>query len=60
MRECGGDDAKGMVNYNEGVRSLGGREMCEGVERVVVCVVGRVVRLVLWCVNGKGYFLRFF
>ena len=60
MRECGGDDAKGMVNYNEGVRSLGGREMCEGVELVVVCVFGRVVRLVLWCVNGKGYFLRFF
>ena len=146
MRECGGDDTKGMVNGNEGVRSLGGREMsrsirdgicvclvvvvvavvlllvvvlivamevmrlvvvvlmvvvetvvrvacvgvvgvvgmlCMGVlevdcvavveilvlgavfvvgvvELVVECVVGRVVRLVLWCVNGRGYFLRCF
>ena len=30
------------------------------VELVVECVVGRVVRLVLWCVNGRGYFLRCF
>ena len=28
------------------------------VEGVVGCVVGRVVRLVLWFVNGRGYFLR--
>ena len=33
-------------------------ELVEGVEQVVGCVVGRVVRLVLWCVNGRGYFLR--
>ena len=144
MRECGGDDTKGMVNGNEGVRSLGGREMsrsirdgicvrlvvvvvavvllvvvvlivamevmgvvvvvlmvvvgivvrvaCVGVvgvvamlcigvlevdcvavveilvlgavfmmevvELVVRCAVGRVVRLVLWCLNVRGYFLR--
>ena len=24
---------------------------------MVGCVVRHVVRLVLWCVNGKGYFL---
>ena len=157
MRECGGDDAKGMVNDNEGVWSLGGRgmsrsirdgicvcvvvvvvvavvlwllvvfivamevmkvvvlmvvvgivvrvacvgvvgvvgmfcigvlevdyvavveilvvgavlvgdvlvavfmvEVVEGVELAVGCVVGRVVRLVLWCVNGRGYFLHCF
>ena len=29
----------------------------EGVVLVVGCVVRRVVRLVLWCVNGWGYFL---
>ena len=28
-------------------------EVAEGVELVVECVV----RLVLWCANGKGYFL---
>ena len=143
----GGDDTKGMVNGNEGVRSLGGREMsrsirdgicvcvlvvvvvavvllvmvvlivamevmgvvvvvlmvvvgivvrvaCVGVvgvvgmlsigvlevdcvtvveilvlgavfvvevvELVARCVVGCVVRLVLWCVNERGYFLRCF
>ena len=28
-------------------------EVAEGVELVVGCVV----RLVLWCVNGRGYFL---
>ena len=33
-------------------------ELVEGVELVVGCVVGRVVRLVLWFVNGRGYFLR--
>ena len=35
-------------------------DVVEGVELVVGCVVGRVVRLVLWCVNGRGYFLRCF
>ena len=35
-------------------------EVVEGVELVVGCVVRRVVRLVLWCVNGRGYFLRWF
>ena len=35
-------------------------EVVEGVELVVGCVVRRVVRLVLWCVNGRGYFLRCF
>ena len=25
-----------------------------------MCVVGGVVRLVLWCVNGRGCFLRCF
>ena len=32
-------------------------EVVEGVELVVGCAVRRVVRLVLWCVNGRGYFL---
>ena len=35
-------------------------QVVEGVELVVGCVVRRVVRLVLWCVNGRGYFLRCF
>ena len=35
-------------------------EVVEGVELVVGCVVGRVVKLVLWCVNRRGYFLRCF
>ena len=35
-------------------------EVVEGVELVVGCVVRRVVRLVLWCMNGRGYFLRYF
>ena len=151
MTECGGDDAKGMVNDNEGVQSLSGRgmsrsirdgicvcvvvvvvvavvvivamevmgvvvlmvvvvivvrvacvgvvgvvgkfcigvlevdciavveilvlaavfmvnvlgavfvvEVVEGVELAVGCVVGQVLRLVLWCVNGRGFFLRCF
>ena len=37
-----------------------GVEVMEGVELVVECVVSCVVRLVLWCVNGRGYFLRCF
>ena len=28
-------------------------EVVEGVELVVGCVVRHVVRLVLWCVNGR-------
>ena len=32
-------------------------EVVERVDLVVGCVVRRVVRLVLWCVNGRGYFL---
>ena len=32
-------------------------EMVERVELVVGCVVRSVVRLVLWCVNGREYFL---
>ena len=35
-------------------------EVVEGVELAVGCVVGRVVWLVLWCVNGRGYFLHCF
>ena len=35
-------------------------EVVEGVELVVGCVVKRVVRLVLWCVNGRGYLLSCF
>ena len=35
-------------------------EVVEGVELAVGYVVGRVVRLVLWCVNGRGYFLCYF
>ena len=31
-------------------------KVMEGVELVVGCVM----RLVLWCANGRGYFLRFF
>ena len=33
-------------------------KVVEGVKLVVGCVVGCVVRLVLSCVNGRGYFLR--
>ena len=32
-------------------------EVVEGVELVVVCVLSGVVRLVVWCVNGREYFL---
>ena len=32
-------------------------KVVEGVELVVGCVVRHLVRLVLWCVNGRGYFL---
>ena len=39
---------------------LGAVFVVEGVELVVGCVVRRVVRLVQWCVNGRGYFLRYF
>ena len=35
-------------------------EVVKGVELVVGCVVGRVVKLVLQCVNGREYFLRCF
>ena len=31
-------------------------EVVEGVELVVRCVLRRVLWLVLWCVNGRGYF----
>ena len=34
-------------------------EVVEGVELVVGCVVRRVVRLVLWCLNVRGYFLHY-
>ena len=40
MTECGGDDAKGMVNDNESVRSLGGRGMSRSIrDGICVCVV---------------------
>ena len=40
----GGDDTKGMVNGNEGVRSLGGREMSRSIrDGIRVCVVVVVV-----------------
>ena len=32
-------------------------KVVEGVEVLVGCVVRHVVRLVLWCVNKRGYFL---
>ena len=32
-------------------------EVVEGVELVVGCVARGVVRLVVWCMNGRGYFL---
>ena len=35
-------------------------EVVERVELVVGCVVRCVARLVLWCVNGRGYFLHCF
>ena len=35
-------------------------EVVEVVELVVGCVLRRVVRLSLWCGNGRGYFLRCF
>ena len=44
MTECGGDDAKGMVNDNEDVRSLGGRGMSRSIkDGICVCVVAVVV-----------------
>ena len=44
MRECGGDDTKGMVNGNEGVRSLGEREMSRSIrDGICVCVAVVVV-----------------
>ena len=45
-------DCVGVVN----ILVLGGVcvvEVVEGVELVVGCVVRHVVRLVLWCVNGR-------
>ena len=40
MRECGGDDAKGMVNNNEAAQSLGGRGMSRSIrDGICVCVV---------------------
>ena len=48
MGECGGDDTKGMVNGNEGVRSLGGREMSRSIrDGICVCVVVVVVAVML-------------
>ena len=35
-------------------------EVVERVELVVGCVVRCLARLVLWCVNGRGYFLHCF
>ena len=35
-------------------------KVVEGVELVMGCVVRCVVRLVLWCVNGRGHFLHCF
>ena len=35
-------------------------EVVEEVELVVECVLRCVARLALWCVNGRGYFLRCF
>ena len=44
MREFEGDDTKGMVNGNEGLRSLGGREMSRSIrDGICVCVVVVVV-----------------
>ena len=51
MRECGGDDTKGMVNGNEGVQSLGGREMLRSI-RDGICVC--VVVVVVVAVGGDG------
>ena len=60
MKEHGGNDVKGMVNDNEGVRSLGGREMPKSRsisirDGICVCVVVVVVvavvllLVVVWC-----------
>ena len=44
MTECGGNDAKGMVNDNEGVQSLSGRGMSRSIrDGICVCVVVAVV-----------------
>ena len=51
MRECVGDDTKGMVNDNEGVWSLGGRGMLrsirDGICDCLVLVVVVAVELLL-------------
>ena len=54
----------GSIVYSSGgvvdILVLGGVfvvEVLEGIELVVGCVVRCVVRLVLWCVNGRRYFL---
>ena len=40
MRECGEEDAKGMVSDIEGVQSLGGREMSRSIrDGICICVV---------------------
>ena len=61
---CGGSVVHRSVEvYCAGVvdiLALGGVlvvEVVEGVELVVGCVVKRVAKLVLGCVNGRGYFL---
>ena len=44
MRECGRDDAKGMVNDNDGVQSLGGTGMSRSIrDGICVCVVVVVI-----------------
>ena len=53
MRECGEDDAKGMVSDIGGVRSLGGREMSRSIrDGICVCVVVVVVVVVLMVTMG--------
>ena len=55
MRECGEDDAKGMVSNIEGVRSLGGRKMLRSIrDGICVCVVVVVVMMVVAMGNGVG------
>ena len=57
MRECGEDDAKGMVSDSEGVRNLGGRKMSRSIRNgicayVVVVVVAVVLVVALMVAMG--------
>ena len=55
MRECGEDDAKGMVSDIEGVWSLGGRVMSRSIrDGICVCVVVVALVVLMAAMGGSG------